>query len=82
MNMFDFYLEYDGKRGLSNPYGTPIDQIEADGIKSASNRFAEKNHLRKIDMDELSTDEFRVYYESKHLFQGAKDIIYYIKRNK
>lgn len=81
MSTFNFYLEYDGKRSLSNPYGTPIDQIEADGVNGASNRFAEKNHLKKLDVDELSADEFRIYYESRRFLGRSKDIIYYVKKD-
>lgn len=48
MSRFLFYLEYDGKRTVSNTYEAPVDVVQADGVLGAISLFAEKNKLKKV----------------------------------
>ncbi|MDN3954734.1 hypothetical protein [Sporolactobacillus laevolacticus] len=81
MSRFLFYLEYDGKRTLSNTYETPVDEVHADGVLSAISLFAAKNGLKKEENESLENGNFRVFYIKKGLFGRSKEVVYFVKQD-
>lgn len=79
MAVFGFYLEYDGKKTLSNPYERPADSIHSDSFIGAVNKFAASNRLKAIGQDVLDTGDYRAFFESRAFLRKSRELIYYIK---
>ncbi|RYM05489.1 hypothetical protein EWH99_05750 [Sporolactobacillus sp. THM7-7] len=79
MKKYTFYIEYDGKRTISNSYDSPIDTIVADEAAIAVSRFAAKNKIKQISVDSLNGDEFRAFFVNRSLFGKSRELIYYIR---
>lgn len=79
MSRFLFYLEYDGRRTVSNTYETPVDVIHADGVLGAISLFAEKNKLSKEKNEGLENGNYRAFYVKKTPFHRSREIVYFIQ---
>lgn len=78
MPIFKFFLEWDGKKTLTNPYEYPADTIYAGGAASAVNAFAAKNKLKNIGYDSLEHEGYRGFFEKKNFFGKSRELIYFI----
>lgn len=79
MAVFKFFLEFDGRKSLSNPYEIPADSIWSNSFIGAANTFASKHKLKTLSQDVLDAGGYRVFFESRSLFKGSKQLIYYVK---
>ncbi|MFT8312356.1 MAG: hypothetical protein ABF629_14440 [Sporolactobacillus sp.] len=80
MGRFLFYLEYDGKRTVSNTYESPVDVVHADGVLGAVSAFAEKNKLKKVRNESLENGNYRAFFIKKAYFGRSREIVYFIQQ--
>jgi hypothetical protein len=81
MSRFLFYLEYDGKRTVSNTYDAPVDVVQADGVLGAISLFAEKNKLKKVKNESLEKSNYRAFFIKKAHFGRSRELVYFIQQD-
>lgn len=73
MQDYEFYLEFNGVKTVSQNYSMPSDQLVERTIERAAKKFAKRKGFKYIDHDFLINDPngYRVFYEKKkreHIF--------------
>lgn len=78
MKQFLFFLEFDGKRTVPNPYEESI-TIRAPHINAATKELANKENLKSVSIDYIKPGEYRVFFVKKRMLKKDLEIIFYIK---
>lgn len=78
MNPYTFYYESEGKRTNPDAYNKPLTIIQAEDIRSAAEKFADKYELKLIDYESLMHGNYRIYTETRRPFWHKEEQIYYV----
>lgn len=81
MNHFIFYVEFDGKRNITETFSRPSSTIIAPDIRSAAEKYATKNRLKSIECEPLDNGDYRVYFSDKKWLGRRSEYIYYVKKD-
>jgi hypothetical protein len=79
MYTYQFYIEYDGRKTVSHAYDMPIETIVADSLDHAARQFAEKSHMKKVKLDQLDENDYRIFFEKKSLLGKLQELIYFVQ---
>lgn len=78
MYTYQFYLEYDGRKTVSHAYDMPFETLVADSIDHAARQFAEKNNVKKAELDQLDEKDYRIFFEKKSLLGKLHELVYFV----